>query len=162
MVFTLMNDSKRQKYFQACLAVTVVLFLWSLFPAVSFSQNEDTTRAEGEDKASGITMQAVSGRVVETIDSGGYTYALVNNDGAMTWVALPKSRIAVGDEIACQPGMVMNNFSSPSLNKTFKQIVFSMGITSSSGAVDSSDGTPGEDAGPELPKIKEPENWKDF
>jgi hypothetical protein len=35
-------------------------------------------------------MQAVSGKAVDTIDSGGYTYPLVKKDGAMTWVALPK------------------------------------------------------------------------
>jgi len=153
-----MNASKRQKYFQTGLVFAISLFLWCLFPASSFSQNDDGTATTGEDKTSGITMQAVSGKVVETIDSGGYTYALVDKDGAMMWVALPKSRIAVGDEITCQPGMVMNNFSSPSLNRAFKQIVFSMGITSTSGTAE----PPAPEEAIVVPKIKEPKDWKDF
>ena len=76
-------------------------------------------------------METISGTVVETMNSGGYTYALVKKDGVKTWVALPKSRIAVGNEITCQPGMVMNNFSSASLNRSFRQIVFSSGLISS-------------------------------
>jgi len=96
------------------------------------------------------------------MNSGGYTYALVDEDGARTWVALPKSRIAVGNEITCQPGMVMNNFSSSSLNRTFTQIVFSSGLTSSSVGTASPEDPPAEDEAPYVPKLKEPEDWKDF
>ena len=88
--FNIINASKRQKYFQAGLVFTISLFLWCLFPTSSFSQNDDGTGTAEEDKTSGITMQAVSGKVDETIDSDGYTYPLMNKDGAMTWVALPK------------------------------------------------------------------------
>jgi hypothetical protein len=48
-------------------------------------------------------MEEVSGKVVETMNSGGYTNARLKKDGAMTWVALPKSNLAVGNEITCQP-----------------------------------------------------------
>ena len=155
----IMNANKKQKYFQVFLVAAISILLWSLFPAGTFAQNDEGTAATtGEDKTSGITMQAVSGKVAETIDSGGYTYALVGKDGAMMWVALPKSRIAVGDEITCQPGMVMNNFSSPSLNRAFKQIVFSMGITSTSGTAE----PPAPEEAIVVPKIKEPKDWKDF
>jgi hypothetical protein len=106
-------------------------------------------------------MQTVSGRVAETMNSGGYAYALVDENGAMTWVALPKSRISVGSEISCQPGMVMNNFGSASLNRSFKHIVFSSGLTSSSGGAPPA-ATSVPDKAPNAPKIKEPEDWKDF
>ncbi|KPK24803.1 MAG: hypothetical protein AMJ61_13305 [Desulfobacterales bacterium SG8_35_2] len=114
-----MKASKKQKYFQIALAIAISLLLWRPLPASSFSQNGGGAGTAEGDQASGVTMQTVSGKVVETMDSGGYTYALVEKDGAKTWVALPKSRIAVGNEITCQPGMVMNNFSSPSLRKDF-------------------------------------------
>jgi hypothetical protein len=126
-----MNTRKRQKHFHAGLVLALFLLLWNPLPASSFAQNGGGAAGPaGEEKVSGITMQTVSGRVVEIVNSGGYTYALVDEIGAMTWVALPKGRITVGNEITCQPGMVMNNFSSPSLNRTFKNIVFSSGITS--------------------------------
>ncbi len=128
-----MNTNKKKKYFQTCLAVAIILLLWNPLPASSFSQMGSTTGTTAGRKASSVTMEAVSGKVVETMNSGGYTYALLEKDGAMTWVALPKSNIAVGNEITCQPGMVINNFRSPSMNRTFEYIVFSRGITSFSG-----------------------------
>jgi hypothetical protein len=94
--------------------------------------------------------------------SGGYTYALVGENGAMTWVALPKGRLSVGNEITCQPGMVMNNFNSPSLNRTFKHIVFSSGITSFAQGTAPPEAIPAPEEASELPKIKEPEDWTDF
>jgi hypothetical protein len=157
-----MNASKRQKYFQTGLAFAIFLLLWNFFPVSSFSQDGgDAGTVEG-DKASGKTMQTVSGKVVKTMNSGGYTYALVDKGGNMTWVALPKSRLAVGNEITCQPGMVMNNFSSNSLRQTFKQIVFSSGLTSFSVGTASPEETPASDEAPSVPKIKEPEDWKNF
>ena len=158
-----MNAIKKQKYFQIGLFFVILLLLWNSLPGGSFAQkNDETDAAVKEEKTSGIKMQAVSGTVVETTNSGGYTYALVDNDGVKTWVALPKSRIAVGNEITCQPGMVMSNFNSSSLNYTFKHIVFSMGFTSSSESPDSSEAGTEADEKIHVPKIKEPENWKDF
>ena len=156
-----MNASKTSRYFHSGLLLAVFLLLLNPLPAGSFSQ-QGGGAAAGGDKAGGITMQTVSGRVVETMNSGGYTYALVDKEGARTWVALPKSNIAVGTEITCQPGMVMNNFSSPSLNRVFKHIVFSRGITSASGAAAAPTEPPAQDEAADAPKIREPENWKDF
>jgi len=154
-----MNARKKQKYLQTCLVIVIALLLWNPLPASSFSQNGSKAGAAGGDNGSGGTMQTVSGRVIETMNSGGYTYALVEKDGASTWVALPQSRIAVGNEIACQPGMVMNNFSSPSLNRSFKHIVFSRGITSASGASASPEVTPSPDEVTEVPKAKPKDDW---
>ena len=158
----LMNARKKKRYCQSGPALAIIVLLWTLLASTSFSQNTGGTGTAGEDKAGGVTMQAVSGKVVETMNSGGYTYALVKENGVKTWVALPKSRLAVGDEIACQPGMVMNNFSSPSLNRSFKQIVFSGGLTSLSGSAAPPEAAPVPEEVIQVPKIKEPKDWKDF
>ncbi len=70
---------------------------------------------------------SLSGKVVETMNSGGYTYVYIQKDGKKTWVAVPKMKVAVGQDISFQPGMVMNNFTSKTLNRTFETIVFSSG-----------------------------------
>jgi hypothetical protein len=70
----------------------------------------------------------LSGKVVETMNSGGYTYVALEKDGKKTWVALPDSKVKVGQEITCQPGMEMTNFTSKTLNRTFPSIIFSGGI----------------------------------
>ena len=71
---------------------------------------------------------ALSGKVVETMNSGGYTYVALENKGQKTWIALPDSKVKVGQQISCQPGMEMKNFTSKTLNRTFDSIVFSGGI----------------------------------
>jgi len=153
-----MNASKRLNYFRIGLVLVTSLLLWNLLPANSFSQTG------GGGKAGGSTMLGISGKVVKTMNGGGYTYALVDKDGGKTWVALPMTKIAVGNEITCKPGMVMNNFRSSALNMTFKHIVFSGGVTSISGAADPSAAITAPDEVIDVPKIKikEPENWKDF
>lgn len=70
----------------------------------------------------------LSGTVIETMDSGGYTYCLIEKNGAKTWVAVPKTSIKVGQEVSFKPGPVMTNFASKTLNKTFDRIVFSEGL----------------------------------
>jgi hypothetical protein len=72
--------------------------------------------------------QNLSGKVLETMDSGGYTYMKVDVGDSQPWVAIPQSQINVGQEVTYQPGMVMNNFASKTLNRTFDSIVFSSGL----------------------------------
>jgi hypothetical protein len=70
----------------------------------------------------------ISGKVLETMNSGGYTYMQVDTGKTQQWVAIPESKVMKGDEISYLDGMVMSNFTSKSLNKTFNAIVFSAGL----------------------------------
>jgi hypothetical protein len=70
----------------------------------------------------------LTGKVVETMNSGGYTYVSLENKGQKLWVALPQTTVKVGQKLTCQPGMVMNNFTSKTLNRTFDSIIFSGGV----------------------------------
>ena len=40
----------------------------------------------------------ITGTVAETMDSGGYTYLLLDQEGGKQWVAVPKMQVTVGDE----------------------------------------------------------------
>jgi len=71
---------------------------------------------------------ALSGKVVETMDSGGYTYAQIENNGKKTWVAIPKTKVVKGKNISFAPGMEMQNFESKTLKRTFDRIIFSGGV----------------------------------
>lgn len=66
----------------------------------------------------------ISGRVVETMNSGGYTYARVERDGASVWVAGPETPLTVGMELSGLDGMVMTGFTSDTLKRTFDKITF--------------------------------------
>ncbi len=69
-----------------------------------------------------------SGKVVETMNSGGYTYVLLENNGKKTWVAAPQTTVKVGQQVTYQPGGEIKNFTSPTLKRTFASIIFSGGI----------------------------------
>lgn len=75
-------------------------------------------------------MVPISGKVVQTISSGGYAYALVKqkNDKKI-WVAIPEMKVTVGEEVSFEPGMEMTNFQSTTLKRTFDKIIFSNGPT---------------------------------
>jgi hypothetical protein len=81
-----------------------------------------------QDMKSQQDMSSLSGKVLESMDSGGYTYVNIENAGRQTWVAVPRTKVTVGQDISFQPGAVMTNFQSKTLNRTFKTIVFSGGV----------------------------------
>jgi hypothetical protein len=71
----------------------------------------------------------IAGKVVETFDSGGYTYMLLETKGAKEWVAIPELVVSVGDEVELQGGVQMGEFTSKALGRKFDQIIFSNGPT---------------------------------
>jgi hypothetical protein len=90
---------------------------------------------------------SLSGKVVETMNAGGYTYVLLEKKGKKTWVAVSETKVTVGKEMAFQPGSPMPNFTSKSLNRTFDMIYFSGGpVTASSAGKTSPDVAPGSKA----------------
>jgi hypothetical protein len=81
---------------------------------------------------------ALSGKVTETMNSGGYTYVKLENSGKEMWVAVPNMAVKIGETMSFAPGMEMRNFESKSLNRTFETIIFSAGPAGGSSAADQS------------------------
>jgi hypothetical protein len=77
----------------------------------------------------------LSGKIVETMNTGGYTYLCIEKNGKKTWVAVPEMQVTIGQKISLVPGQEMTNFTSKSLNRTFDKIIFSPGLaTAAAGA----------------------------
>jgi hypothetical protein len=72
------------------------------------------------------TGEAVlTGKVLQTMDSGGYTYAYIQKkDGEKVWVACATTSISVGSEVSFKGGMEMVDFESKSLKRKFDKIIF--------------------------------------
>ncbi|WP_310599044.1 DNA-binding protein [Desulfobulbus sp.] len=70
---------------------------------------------------------ALQGNVLETMNSNGYTYLLLDAAQGKIWVAIPETQVKVGQSLAIAPGMTMFNFTSKTLNRTFDRIVFAPG-----------------------------------
>lgn len=73
--------------------------------------------------------ETIRGTVAETMNSGGYTYLLLDRQGDKEWFAVPESLVKLGDEIQLMPGVQMGPYSSPTLKRTFDKITFSGGIS---------------------------------
>ena len=79
-------------------------------------------------------LAAYSGKVMETKDVSPYTYVrLVDGAGKEFWAAVPETQLKIGDQIALQDTVVMTNFSSKTLNRTFESIIFAARLVRGSG-----------------------------
>lgn len=71
----------------------------------------------------------ISGKVLEFMNSSGYTYLLLDINGSREWVAVPEMYIENGDDIELHAGTQMGEFTSKPLGRTFSNIIFSAGPT---------------------------------
>jgi hypothetical protein len=78
----------------------------------------------------------ISGKIEETMDSGSYTYVLLANGAQKTWVAMPKMKVALGQELVFKCNNEMWNFRSKSLERTFERIYFCNGPEKTIGGAD--------------------------
>lgn len=78
--------------------------------------------------AASAPADAPTGLVKETMDSGGYTYALLDIDGEEIWTAGPPTELEVDDRVALAGAMGMENFTASSLDRTFDRILFVSGF----------------------------------
>lgn len=67
---------------------------------------------------------ALTGTVLEVKDVDSYTYLRLKTKGGETWAAVGKAQIKKGSTVSIENTMVMTNFESKSLKKTFPSIVF--------------------------------------
>ena len=71
----------------------------------------------------------LTGKVAETMNSGGYTYVLVDTGAAKYWAAAPQFAVKVGDKVAVADAMPMMKYQSKTLNRTFDVVYFSGNVT---------------------------------
>jgi hypothetical protein len=75
-------------------------------------------------RANTATGAMRSGKVLETMAAGGYTYAKLDLGGSQVWVAGPQTTLAVGQQVRFSKGTVMRDFRSNTLKRTFPEILF--------------------------------------
>lgn len=69
-------------------------------------------------------VSAVKGKVLEVKEVESYTYLRLKTKDDEIWAAVLKAPVKNGDDVTIENVMVMNNFESKSLKKTFKTILF--------------------------------------
>ncbi len=91
----------------------------------------------------------VTGVILEVKDVDSYTYVRLKTKDGETWAAVSKAPLKKGATISIGDAMVMNNFESKALKKTFSSIIFgnlagsNKGVAGApSGAAKAQDNTP--------------------
>jgi hypothetical protein len=125
------NSIKKEnymRYFKTCLIAAGVIVTSSL----AFAQPPAGHGMGGEPFMRGTNDTATIptpspeptephvGKVLQTINSGGYTYVeLRKKSGEKVWLAVTAADIAVGSQQTFTPGMVMRGFESKTLKRNF-------------------------------------------
>lgn len=73
-----------------------------------------------------------SATVLETMDSGGYTYMKLEQGDRQFWAAASKTQVAEGDSVQFIEDMRLQSFTSNSLKRTFDELVFIRQISGAS------------------------------
>jgi hypothetical protein len=70
------------------------------------------------------SMLTQSGKVLSTINVPSYTYVELSQGNKTMWLAASTVAVKKGDLVRFDDGMVMNNFYSKTLKRSFPSIVF--------------------------------------
>ena len=95
--------------------------------ALSACSKEEAPKVEApaaQAQAPAAKAAGISGSVVETMNSAGYTYVQVDDGQKKIWAAAPEFSVAVGDNVIVPDGMPMNNYHSKSLDRDFEVVYF--------------------------------------
>jgi hypothetical protein len=96
----------------------------TLLPASVLLLVANLSWAGGMPATATTKMMSVQGEVQEAKDAAGYTYLRLQTSAGEAWAAVPKASVKKGDQVTVQHPMVMNDFTSQTLHKTFKTIYF--------------------------------------
>jgi hypothetical protein len=97
---------------------------------------------------------SLQGQVLETKDADPYTYLRLRTGDGEVWAAVTKTSVKPGASVTIRDPLVMTDFRSTSLNRTFDRIVFGTlaGTNSAHGPMPASPGAPASMAPHPMPQ----------
>ncbi|MHB1146794.1 MAG: hypothetical protein ACYC01_04275 [Lutibacter sp.] len=100
--------------------------LFSILVMVSCKDKVDYSKINSETTAAKSDVHKIV--VKEAVDGGSYAYLNVEENGETYWMAISNMPVTVGETYYYDNGMVMKDFESKQLNKTFDEIVFANAV----------------------------------
>ncbi len=85
-----------------------------------------STWAGERPSATPAVPDAIHGKVLQTLDAGAYTYLHLKAASGDVWAAVYKAPIKVGAEVSVNHVVLMKNFTSKTLKRTFPTIYLGM------------------------------------
>ncbi|HEY5291469.1 MAG TPA: hypothetical protein VIJ43_04065 [Burkholderiales bacterium] len=105
-----------------------VLLALAVFSSLAFAQplpsGHPPVGTTKEGKGAPEAQLPQKAKVLSTIDAAQYTYIEVAQNKKTLWLAGNKVAVKKGDVIRFDDGMVMTNFNSKTLNRTFPSVTF--------------------------------------
>jgi len=111
--------------------LSVILAIVTLLLAACGSEN---AAVDNQAAVSDTDLSGNRGEVLSAIQVPGYTYIEVRTDGRILWLAGNPVEVAEGEIITWDPAMVMQDFQSNALNRTFDEVVFISAVRQGAGA----------------------------
>ena len=112
--------------------IVILSFILMLAATISvnctYASQYSLSNQDEQTGSQAIAQEPHVGKVAETMNSGGYTYILLQTKTKMSWVAIAETKVELGQEVVLAPGMEMIDFHSKSLDRTFDSIIFSEGL----------------------------------
>ena len=99
-------------------AIYLILIFGLIFFGCKSEQNQDLNEADVQKNEAHI------GKVIDKIPAKGYTYLQVSENKNDYWIAVPTMEIEIGETVYFSRFMVMEDFRSDNIDKSFDQILF--------------------------------------
>jgi hypothetical protein len=100
--------------------LTICMFVVSTFVFAA----ETPTAAPAAAGAASAPSVSVTGKVLEVKNVDSYTYLRLSTPNGELWAAVMTAKVKKGSTVTIENGVVMSNFFSKSLKKTFPQVLF--------------------------------------
>lgn len=107
-----------------------LILIAGLFAPAQFVTAQDAATAP----ATTAEATSFSGKVVEAMNTSGYTYVRVDTGSNKLWAATTQFAVKVGDAVVVSAAMPMPNYHSQSLKRDFDVVYFTGSITVQDGA----------------------------
>lgn len=110
-----------------------VLLAFAMFSAAALAQSlpagHPSVEARSAGKSTPDAQLPQKGKVLSALDAKPYIYLEVAQNKKTIWLAATAVPVKKGDVIRFDNGMVMNNFHSKTLNRTFPSVLFVNRVT---------------------------------
>jgi hypothetical protein len=93
-----------------------------IFPA--FADEAPSASQVQADSVTADIQLPNKGKVIDIIATSNYSYIKVSAGGKSVWLATLEATVKKGDMISYNDGPVTDSFYSPSLKRTFKNVIF--------------------------------------
>jgi hypothetical protein len=99
-------------------ALTLIIITFFLVFGCGSEQDKDLTEKDVQKNEAHIA------KVIDKISASSYNYLQVTENKNDYWIAVPSMEIEVGETVYFSKYMVMEDFNSPTIDKTFDEILF--------------------------------------